>query len=178
MTVYHIFFKYFLLHARSRLANDIKAGKQFNGILHSLKIAYQTEGFRGIYKGISISIPTIFIYRAIIFGGYDTWSEFIDSGKKEPSKSSFFQTAEKFIGAYLIAATAGISVYPFDTLRQRMIVTTGEKKSYDSWNQQISKIIRNEGVRALYKGLSMNLLRNLGTALAVFMYDHAKQIIV
>ena len=168
----------FLLHARSRLANDIKAGKQFNGILHSLKIAHQTEGFRGIYKGISLSIPTIFIYRAIIFGGYDTLSEFIDSGKKDTSsKSSIFQTAEKFIGAYLIAATAGIAVYPFDTLRQRMIVTTGEKKSYDSWNQQISKIIRKEGVRALYKGLSMNLLRNLGTAMAVFMYDHAKQIV-
>lgn len=85
---------------------------------------------------------------------------------------------KKFLGGYLIAAFAGATVYPFDTMRQRMIVTTGESKGYNSWSHQITMIVKKEGVSALYKGLSMNLLRNVGTALAVFSYDHVKKLIV
>ena len=80
------------------------------------------------------------MYRAIIFGGYDTLTEWMDNSKNESTKKSVFQAVKKFLGGYCIAATAGIAVYPFDTMRQRMIVTTGEKKSYDSWTEQISKI--------------------------------------
>lgn len=172
---------YPLEYARSRLANDIKTGKQFNGIFHALKVAHQNEGFRGIYKGISISIPTIFVYRALIFGGYDTFSEYLDdknnNGGSE-SSSSIVTGFKKFLGGYLIAAFAGATVYPFDTMRQRMIVTTGESKGYNSWAHQLTMIVKKEGVSALYKGLSMNLLRNVGTAMAVFSYDHVKKVIV
>jgi solute carrier family 25 (adenine nucleotide translocator) protein 4/5/6/31 len=42
-----------------------------------LKKTYNSDGIRGLYRGLLIAIPSIFIYRGLYFGIYDTGRDII-----------------------------------------------------------------------------------------------------
>jgi solute carrier family 25 (adenine nucleotide translocator) protein 4/5/6/31 len=70
-------FVYSLDYARTRLANDAKAGKkggerQFNGLVDVYKKTLKSDGFIGLYRGFVISCVGIIVYRGCYFGFYDT----------------------------------------------------------------------------------------------------------
>ena len=82
------------------------------------KIA-KSDGVRGLYRGLGISIAGIIPYRASYFGLFDT-------GKK---KLKFVNNnlLFKFIFAQCVTSTAGLISYPFDTVRRRMMMQSGNK---------------------------------------------------
>ena len=60
---------------KSRLANDVKGKtgeRQFNGLVDVFVKTLKSDGIRGLYRGFTISVVGIFIYRGIYFGLYDT----------------------------------------------------------------------------------------------------------
>lgn len=68
-------FVYPLDFARTRMGVD--TGKtveerQFRSLGDCLKKIYKSDGIKGLYSGIQISLISIFIYRGLYFGGYDT----------------------------------------------------------------------------------------------------------
>ena len=70
-------FVYSLDYARTRLANDAKAGKkggerQFNGLIDVYRKTLKSVGFVGVYRGFVISCVGIIVYRGCYFGFYDT----------------------------------------------------------------------------------------------------------
>ena len=70
-------FVYSLDYARTRLANDAKAGakggeRQFNGLIDVYRKTLKTDGFVGLYRGFVISCVGIIVYRGCYFGFYDT----------------------------------------------------------------------------------------------------------
>ena len=70
-------FVYSLDYARTRLANDAKAGKkggerQFNGLVDVYRKTLKSDGFVGLYRGFVISCVGIVVYRGCYFGFYDT----------------------------------------------------------------------------------------------------------
>ncbi len=78
---------------------------------------YKADGLiRGLYPGFLSSVQGIIIYRAIYFGAYDTAKEMVD-------KPSF---ATKFAIAQTVAAGSVTVAYPFDTVRRRLMMMSGE----------------------------------------------------
>lgn len=68
-------FVYPLDFARTRMGVD--TGKtveerQFRSLSDCLRKIYRSDGLKGLYSGIQISLISIFIYRGLYFGGYDT----------------------------------------------------------------------------------------------------------
>lgn len=68
-------FVYPLDFARTRMGVD--TGKtleerQFKSLTDCISKIYRHDGVRGLYSGIQISLISIFIYRGLYFGGYDT----------------------------------------------------------------------------------------------------------
>ena len=60
---------------KSRLANDVKGKtgeRQFNGLVDVFVKTLKSDGIQGLYRGFTISVVGIFIYRGIYFGLYDT----------------------------------------------------------------------------------------------------------
>lgn len=167
---------YPLEYARTRLGSDLgskrKNNREFSGIWDTLKKAHKAEGIKGIYKGFSMTCPTIFLYRGIQYGGYDTLTKKMDMSGDNKLTGYFL----KFWIGWGIGIGANVLVHPMNTLRVRRVLTTGENKKYGGWIQQFRKIGKTEGYRVLYKGFMMQPAKNLGTALVLVVYDYLKQI--
>jgi solute carrier family 25 (adenine nucleotide translocator) protein 4/5/6/31 len=61
--------------------------------------------------------------------------------------------------------------YPLDTVRRRMMMTSGENTKYSSSFQCFRHILATHGVRALSSGAGANVLRAIASAGVLAGYD-------
>merc|ERR1712196_654690 len=169
---------YPLDYARTRLASDVGSGKRdFNGLGDCLmKTAKGPKGFLGLYNGFGISVAGIIPYRGVYFGLYDTLSA------KNPYQKSqgFIRTASKFVVAQITAISAGYASYPFDTVRRRLQMQSEKPKEqwvYKGTMDCFGKIMKDEGLTAMFKGAGANVLRTVGSAMVLVMYGELKGIL-
>lgn len=165
-----LLFVYSLDYARTRLANDSKAAKkggerQFNGLVDVYKKTLATDGIAGLYRGFNISCVGIIVYRGLYFGLYDSLKPVLLTGKLQ---DSFFAS---FALGWLITNGAGLASYPIDTVRRRMMMTSGEAVKYKSSFDAFQQILKNEGAKSLFKGAGANILRAVAGAGVLSGYD-------
>ena len=69
-----------------------------------------------------------------------------------------------------VAVCQKMAAYPLDTVNRRMMMTSGEVVKYQSSMHAFAEIIRNEGVKSLYKGGGACILEKitLSVILTVF----------
>jgi solute carrier family 25 (adenine nucleotide translocator) protein 4/5/6/31 len=167
-------FVYPLDFARTRLAADVGSGKnrEFKGLADCLVKIAKSDGPIGLYRGFFVSVQGIIIYRASYFGMFDT------------AKAMFTQEGQKlnFFAAWAIAQVvtigSGILSYPWDTVRRRMMMQSGRKDIlYKNTLDCAVKIIKNEGMYAMFKGAGSNVLRGTGGALVLALYDEIQKFI-
>uniref|UniRef100_A0A8C7LCS6 ADP/ATP translocase n=1 Tax=Oncorhynchus kisutch TaxID=8019 RepID=A0A8C7LCS6_ONCKI len=115
-------FVYPLDFARTRLGADVgKAGaREYNGLADCLAKTFRSDGMRGLYQGFAVSVQGIIIYRASYFGIYDT-----AKGMLPDSKNTSILVSWAI--AQSVTAVAGLTSYPFDTVRRRMMMQSGRK---------------------------------------------------
>jgi solute carrier family 25 (adenine nucleotide translocator) protein 4/5/6/31 len=158
--------------ARTRLAMDVGVGekKEFKGTLDCiLKTAKQSGwGKGGVYNGFVVSCVGIIAYRGAYFGLYDTVADM------DVMKGAGFLT--KFALGYTVTVTAGLLSYPLDTIRRRMMMTsgTGDSGKYKSSIDCGRQILASEGIASMYRGAGSNILRGLAGALVLVSFDYAK----
>ncbi|GFZ05645.1 ADP/ATP carrier 3 [Actinidia rufa] len=158
-----LLFVYSLDYARTRLANDAKAAKkggdrQFNGLVDVYRKTLKTDGVAGLYRGFNISCVGIIVYRGLYFGMYDSLKPVVLVGELQ---DSFLAS---FLLGWGITIGAGLASYPIDTVRRRMMMTSGEAVKYKSSMDAFSQIIKNEGAKSLFKGAGANILRAVAGA--------------
>uniref|UniRef100_A0A8D2PCV8 ADP/ATP translocase n=1 Tax=Zosterops lateralis melanops TaxID=1220523 RepID=A0A8D2PCV8_ZOSLA len=161
-------FVYPLDFARTRLAADVgKAGadREFSGLGDCLVKIFRSDGVRGLYQGFGVSVQGIIIYRAAYFGIYDTAKGRL---AKTALKERCWAEAFLWMIAQTVTAVAGLVSYPFDTVRRPDIMYTG---TLDCWR----KIARDEGPKAFFKGALSNVLRGMGGAFVLVLYDEIKK---
>jgi solute carrier family 25 (adenine nucleotide translocator) protein 4/5/6/31 len=163
-------FVYSLDYARTRLANDNKAAKkggerQFTGLVDVYRKTLATDGIAGLYRGFNISCVGIIVYRGLYFGMYDSLKPVVLQGNM---KDSFFAS---FLLGWGITIGAGLASYPIDTVRRRMMMTSGQAVKYKSSMHAFNEIIKNEGVPSLFKGAGANILRAIAGAGVLAGYD-------
>jgi len=165
-------FVYPLDFARTRLGADVGKGgqREFNGLLDCLKKVTKSDGIVGLYRGFSVSVQGIIIYRAAYFGLFDTAKGMLPDPKNTPLLISWAI-------AQVVVTASGVISYPFDTVRRRMMMQSGRKggdimykNTLDCWR----KISKNEGPKAFFKGAFSNVLRGTGGALVLVLYDEIK----
>jgi solute carrier family 25 (mitochondrial adenine nucleotide translocator), member 4/5/6/31 len=76
-----------------------------------------------------------------------------------------------FALGWCVTTASGIASYPLDTIRRRMMMTSGEAVKYKSSLDAASQIIAKEGVRSLFKGAGANILRGVAGAGVLSIYD-------
>jgi len=171
-----LFFVYSLDYARTRLANDNKASKkggerQFTGLLDVYRKTLATDGIQGLYRGFNVSCVGIVVYRGLYFGMYDSLKPVLLTGNMKDS----------FIGSFFlgwgITIGAGLASYPLDTVRRRMMMTSGEAVKYRSSMHAMQEIVKNEGVKSLFKGAGANILRAVAGAGVLAGYDQLQLIV-
>jgi solute carrier family 25 (adenine nucleotide translocator) protein 4/5/6/31 len=161
--------------ARTRLAADVgsSSAREFTGLVDCLTKTAGKGGPLALYQGFGVSVQGIVVYRGAYFGLYDT------------AKASIFGTEEqqrnvsvvaKWGVAQVVTTVSGIISYPFDTVRRRLMMQAGkETKLYNGTMDCWSKIAKNEGTGAFFKGAFSNVLRGTGGALVLVLYDEIKK---
>lgn len=167
-------FVYPLDFARTRLGADVGKGgaREYNGLIDCLKKTVKSDGIIGLYRGFSVSVQGIIIYRAAYFGCFDTAKSLVPK-----EQAGFFVS---WAIAQVVTTASGIISYPFDTVRRRMMMQSGRAKADIMYKNTLDcwvKIGKNEGPGAFFKGAFSNVLRGTGGALVLVFYDEIQKVI-
>jgi len=170
-----LFFVYSLDYARTRLANDAKSAKkgggdrQFNGLVDVYRKTMASDGVAGLYRGFVVSCAGIIVYRGCYFGFFDTLKPLVLTGSMA---DNFFLN---FCLGYAVTVAAGLASYPLDTIRRRMMMTSGEAVKYRSSIHCAQVILAQEGTKSFFKGAGANILRGVAGAGVLAGFDKLKQ---
>jgi len=164
-------FVYSLDYARTRLANDTKSAKkagvegqrQFNGLVDVYRKTLASDGIGGLYRGFVISCVGIVIYRGCYFGFYDTLKPILLGDNAS--------LAASFALGYGVTVVSGLISYPVDTIRRRMMMTSGQAEKYSGSIDCFTKIMKKEGFMSLMKGAGANILRGIAGAGVLSGFD-------
>lgn len=162
-------FVYSLDYARTRLANDSKNAKtggdrQFNGLIDVYRKTLASDGIAGLYRGFMPSVAGIVVYRGLYFGMYDSFKPLLPANLADSFLASFAL-------GWCVTTGAGIAAYPLDTIRRRMMMTSGEAVKYKSSFDAARQIIATSGVKSLFNGAGANILRGVAGAGVLSIYD-------
>ncbi|KAF6157187.1 hypothetical protein GIB67_041648 [Kingdonia uniflora] len=159
--------------AHTRLAADIGRtdSRQFRGICHFLGTIHKKDGIKGVYRGLPASLQGMIVHRGLYFGGFDTAKEMMidDSNPEVP-------LWKRWLVAQAVTTSAGLTSYPLDTVRRRMMMQSGldqpmYRNTIDCWR----KIYRMEGFASFYRGALSNVFRSTGAAAILVLYDEIKK---
>jgi len=168
-----LLFVYSLDYARTRLANDAKGKggeRQFNGLIDVYTKTLKSDGIQGLYRGFAISAVGIFIYRGMYFGLFDTLKPLLLGDSPNVTLS--------FLLGWGVTITAGLMSYPIDTIRRRMMMTSGGGVKYKGSVDCGVQILKNEGFMSLMKGAGANILRGVAGAGVLAGFDKFQQMYI
>uniref|UniRef100_A0A672N803 Solute carrier family 25 member 36 n=1 Tax=Sinocyclocheilus grahami TaxID=75366 RepID=A0A672N803_SINGR len=161
---------------KTRLQLDArKRGERRMNAFECVRRVYQTDGLRGFYRGMSASYAGI-SETVIHFVIYESIKRRLLEAKAATHMDGAEDTAKDasdFVGMMLAAATsktcATSIAYPHEVIRTRL---REEGTKYRSFFQSLSMVIREESYRALYRGLTTHLVRQIpNTAIMMCTYE-------
>lgn len=140
----------------------------------------QTEGLRGFFTGISTAMATVTLSTATMFLTYESVNILCEKHESQPWSQPLRASSGMIAG--LVSKTI---VFPIDTLRRRMQIMNSKRTSsftelpqvYENYRYKSSisivlDILKREGPVALYKGLTVGLLKSVPTtAISLFVYE-------
>merc|ERR1712154_643726 len=122
----------------------------------------KSDGVAYLYRGFVISCVGIVVYRGFYFGLFDTIRPLL------PEQAPFVVT---FGVGYAVTVSAGLLSYPIDTIRRRMMMTSGQAVKYSGSMDAAAQILRNEGATSFFKGAGANILRGMAGAGTLAGFD-------
>jgi solute carrier family 25 (mitochondrial adenine nucleotide translocator), member 4/5/6/31 len=173
---------------RTRLAMDqgatLATRTYPNGMRDVLLQTLRSDGITGLYQGYGIALLGGVVFRVIFMGGYDALKTEIELHKKV-NNSNNNSTAttkaaapltwgERFAVAQCISLTAGTLCYPIDSVRRRMMMQAGQplhERLYRGSLHCFRVVWAQEGLRGFYLGIAPNIVRSVGGALMLVVYD-------
>merc|ERR1712057_23588 len=153
---------YPLDYARTRLASDVGSGKRdFTGLGDCIvKTAKGPAGFLSLYNGFGVSVAGIIAYRGVQFGTFDTIMG-LNPYKNDKGMMGMLST---FFSAQTAVLCSAFFTYPFDTIRRRLQMQSEkppEQRLYKGTFHCAQKIIKDEGMNAMFKGFVANAFRTV-----------------
>ncbi|XP_007555150.1 solute carrier family 25 member 43 [Poecilia latipinna] len=122
------------------------------GFLQTFIVIYQNEGLRGFWKGNMVSCLRLFPYTAVHL---TTYKKIVHLHMDE---LGFISQWRAILAGGLAGVAAALLTYPLEVAETRLIVQNCRQRTYIGAAHTISKIYRNEGLPALYRGFSLTVL--------------------
>ncbi|XP_047671483.1 solute carrier family 25 member 36-A [Tachysurus fulvidraco] len=161
---------------KTRLQLDARnRGERRMSAFECVRRVYKADGLRGFYRGMSASYAGI-SETVIHFVIYESIKRKLLESKASANmddEDESVKDASDFVGMMLAAATsktcATSIAYPHEVIRTRL---REEGSKYRSFFQTLSMVVREEGYRALYRGLTTHLVRQIpNTAIMMCTYE-------
>ena len=78
----------------------------------------------------------------------------------------------------MVTVISGISAYPLDTVKRRMMMTAGEEVKYTSSVACLKEVLVKEGGRALFRGAGVNIVRGVAGAGVLTGFERMKKMYI
>ncbi|KAI9313215.1 mitochondrial carrier domain-containing protein [Dichotomocladium elegans] len=161
------------------------SNKHYTGIVQAIQLIYRTEGMRGFYWGISPAVVQIMPYMGLVFATYDGIAVALQKARENHILPETHKPLHDMLSGALSGVISKTAVYPMDVVRKRLQVQGPYRKNYvvesipeyasQSWIQCIKTIVEQEGVRSLYRGLGVSLVKVApAISLTFFVYEKTK----
>ncbi|GMM30776.1 flavin adenine dinucleotide transporter [Martiniozyma asiatica (nom. inval.)] len=143
----------------------------YSSIWDGIKQIYKNEGIKGYYRGLTPALVNV-AQGAVQLSIYDTFKHYMLKNKNKNRKPNSRLTT--FQNLYMSAISKMIATgifYPLQVVRARLQVAKKDTRIITL----LQSIIRQEGLGALYKGISANLARVVpATCLTFVVYEEIK----
>lgn len=164
---------------KKQLMNE---GKQFiakyNSMIHCYYVIIKEEGFGSLFNGLSAGIQRQIIFAGLRMGTYPYVRDMITS-EKDPLKIPLHH---RILAALITGAGAILVASPTDVVKIRLQADgkkSKEDRRYSGSIDAYRKIVKLEGIRGLYQGLLINVLRNCCmNAAELGTYDQVKSSLI
>ncbi|TDZ17726.1 Mitochondrial thiamine pyrophosphate carrier 1 [Colletotrichum orbiculare MAFF 240422] len=152
----------------------------YNNLRHAVTDIYRDEGARGFFRGLGPGVAQIVPYMGIFFALYEGLR--LPLGNLQLPWGGGDATAG--VVASVLSKTA---VFPLDLVRKRIQVQGPTRSRYVHKNipeypgavHAMRIIFANEGVRGLYRGLTVSLIKAApGSAITVWTYERVLRIMM
>lgn len=134
------------------------------------KSILQHEGIAGLFRGLTATMAREMPGYFFFFGGYE-WTRSAFKRRLKTEELGLFPT---IVAGGVGGIALWTSIFPFDVCKSRIQVHSSSL----SMTRVLITIAREEGVRALYKGLTPTLVRTFpGTGALFVAYEHTKHVL-
>lgn len=161
------------------------------GVLHGVRLIQRHEGVRGLYRGGWPAVVGAIPFEGVQFGCYEYLKATALAHQWPPSRwpesKTELDAIDFFVCGSIAGAIAQTVAYPFDTVKKRLQtqrVLAGDRAHapqqmrayYRGMCDCFKKVVREEGVLALYRGTVPNLARIVPYAAVMFStYEMTKK---
>lgn len=162
-------------------SNTIAVGTQhqIDSIYSTFRSIYQSQGFKGLWRGASGSMLRVTFGSAAQLSSFSKCKEFIIRNEFFAKESIMVSIASSLLSSVVIV----ITMTPFDVVSTRLYnqpvcKKTGQGLIYNGVMDVFGKIFKSEGFSGLYKGLGPHYFR-LGphVVISLVLWDKFKQMI-
>ena len=149
---------------------------RYKGFFTSCLIMLQQEGPWAFYKGV---VPTLWggvFYEGVKFGTFDMFVEWIEGRQRAGTLPAGLNAAP--VAGAMAGIAAICTTYPNDTVRRRIQMAGASEygRQYSSTCDAYRQLLRQEGLRAFYRGLDSAIIRTVpGTAIQFGIYHGLKR---
>jgi len=174
---------------RTRLTTELEGMEHYRGIVDAFRKIYATEGMLGFYSGVGPTLLVAVPNFAISYTVYGTLKEYtLDDELFYNLRKIDAESGESRLGfglTILCGAASGILAtlvtFPMDTIRRRMQIQNLHIPNVEdrlSSRQQFTKLVSNEGLTSLYRGLTPELLKVVPMVGTMFVvYEKTKDLL-
>ncbi|KAL3871521.1 hypothetical protein ACJMK2_039514 [Sinanodonta woodiana] len=154
---------------KTRLA--LRKTGQYSGIIDCAAKVYKYEGAKVFYKGYIPNILGIIPYAGIDLAIYETLKKFYMSKNKDKDPGIFV-----LLGCGTISSTCGqLASYPLALIRTRLQAEVSNKGK-NTMTSIFKKIIKEDGLSGLYRGLAPNFLKVApAVSISYVIYERARK---
>ncbi|KAI4355648.1 hypothetical protein L6164_004398 [Bauhinia variegata] len=154
-----------LVKIRLQLQNKGQLTEFHKGPVTVAKNIWRTEGFRGIYRGLGITVLRDAPSHGFYFFTYEYMRERLHPGCRKNCQESL---NTMLIAGGLAGVASWICCYPLDVIKTRLQAQSPTSLKYNGILDCLRKIIKEEGYAVLWRGLGTAVARAFVVNGAIF----------
>ncbi|KAF8810500.1 mitochondrial carrier protein RIM2 [Phlegmacium glaucopus] len=139
---------------------------------HIIRDIYREESLRALFKGLGPTLVGVIPARSINFFTYGNGKRLIADKFYNGQENSWVHLC----AASLAGIATGTATNPIWVVKTRLQLAQGDKKVLGGSLACIKKIMREEGIRGFYKGLSASYLGVTETTIQWVLYERLKKL--
>jgi solute carrier family 25 folate transporter 32 len=160
---------------RHMLMATTKSHKVINykGFLHTMSKVYRDEGLRGMYKGYSVTAVSVPVFHSLYFALFYKTKEYLDQ-RQIFGNSKILQDITAACSSGFICNTITNPLWIIRTRMQSQFLHQETIPKYKGIFSGLTRVCKEEGVKALFKGLGASYVGLSHAAILYPLYEYLK----